>query len=53
MLPCGEKTSHHTATEAENHCKPKTELAPKAILWLPQNRFAHIKREKENTLRCG
>jgi hypothetical protein len=47
MLACGEKPLHHTATDATKQCKHKTQHAPLAVLWLPQNKSAHIKREKD------
>jgi hypothetical protein len=41
---------HHTASDKEKQCKPKTALPPNAVLWLPQNHPTHIKREKRIAL---
>jgi len=35
---CGEKPLCHTITDKEKRCISKTQLAPKAVLWQPQNR---------------
>jgi hypothetical protein len=50
---CGEKLLHHTETGKEKQSKPKTGLPPSTAVWLPQNRFAHIKRENSQTSKKG
>ena len=32
-IPCEEKCLSHTQTDAENHCKPKKQPPPNAVLW--------------------
>jgi hypothetical protein len=42
---CGENLIQHTVIGKEKQCKPKKQFNPQSILWLPQNRRAHIKRK--------
>jgi hypothetical protein len=46
MLGVWQKTQPPHRTDFETQCFAKKQPQPQTILWLPQNNFAHIKREK-------
>ncbi len=42
---CGGNPLAHTVTGVGKRCSGKKQLPSGAVLWLPQNRRAHVKRE--------
>jgi hypothetical protein len=47
---CGEKPIAHTETANKKQTENKTQPRPQTILWQPQNRSNHIKRENKTNL---